>query len=106
MLFSIEDIILSLRSDQVRITDHAYEESISDNLDFNGIFYSVFTGEIIEEYIDDKPYPSFLICGKDFSGKVVHSVWAYDNINKLSVLITVYRPDPDKWSQNCRRRIK
>ncbi len=104
-MITIKGIIESLRTDRIRITDHAYEESISDKLDFNGIFYSVFTGEIIEKYMDDKPYPSFLICGKDFSGNVVHSVWAYDNINKHTVLITVYRPDPEKWSEDCRRRI-
>lgn len=27
----------------------------------------------------------------------LHSVWAYNIETKASVLITVYRPDPEKW---------
>ncbi|WP_394357020.1 DUF4258 domain-containing protein [Candidatus Methanocrinis natronophilus] len=32
---------------------------------------SVFDGEIIEEYLDDDPYPSCLISGQTFSGNPV-----------------------------------
>lgn len=102
----IEDIIGSIRNNRIRITDHAYEESISDGLDFNGIFFSVFSGEVIEIYDDDRPYPSVLICGKDFSERYIHTVWAYNKLNKYSVLITVYRPDPERWSEDLRRRKK
>jgi hypothetical protein len=35
----------------------------------------------------------------------VHSVWAYHTQNQWAVLITVYRPDPQRWI-NWRERKK
>lgn len=68
------------------------------------IFFSVLTGKIIEDYPDDKPYPSCLIYGNLFNGEPVHSVWAYNKDTKWAVMITVYRPDPAKWINWQRRR--
>jgi len=66
-------------------------------LTFDEIYFSVFNGEIIEDYPDDKPYPSCLIYGETFSGEPVHSVWAFNELTQWAVLITVYRPDLNKW---------
>ena len=52
-----------------------------DHLSFDEIFFSVFQGEIIEEYHQDMPYPSCLIYGATFRGDPVHSVWAYNQDN-------------------------
>ena len=103
---NIEDIISAIQNHRVRITDHADEEAESDDLSFDEIFYSVSNGEIIEQYPSDKPYPSCLIYGQTFSGDPVHSVWAYNEKTKWSVLITVYRPDPEQWINFRKRRDK
>ncbi|MBI1745763.1 MAG: DUF4258 domain-containing protein [Acidobacteria bacterium] len=93
----IENIIDAIRNNRVRITDHADEEAFNDGLTFEEIYFSVMHGEVIEDYPNDKPYPSCLILGKNFSGKPIHSVWAYNPENLWTVLITVYRPDPERW---------
>jgi len=93
----IGDIVDAVRNHRIRITDHADEEAQADRLTFDEIVVSVFQGEIIEEYPDDKPYPSCLVYGDTFSGAPVHSVWAYNQENHWAVLITVYRPDPQRW---------
>ena len=59
----IEDIVRALRSDRLRITDHADVEALADRLSFDEIAHSVVHGEILEDYPDDKPYPSCLIYG-------------------------------------------
>lgn len=94
---NIEDIIVSIRNNRIRITDHADEEAVADKLSFDEIFFSVLQGEIIEDYPEDSPYPSCLIYGNTFDGQPVHSVWAYNADNQWAVLITVYRPDPKQW---------
>ena len=101
----IEDLIDAIRQNRLRISDHADEEAESDRLSFDEVFFSVFQGEIIEDYPDDKPYPSCLIYGDNFRGEPVHSVWAFNKETKWAVLITVYRPDPDRWI-NWRTRRK
>jgi hypothetical protein len=103
---NIEDIVDAIRSHRIRITDHADEEAQADRLSFDEVFVSVFQGEIIEEYPNDKPFPSCLISGETFSGEPVHSVWAYNQENQWAVLITVYRPDPGRWIDWRTRRPK
>jgi Domain of unknown function (DUF4258) len=93
----IKDIINSIGDSRVRITDHADEEAFADQLTYDEIYFSVAHGELIEDYPNDKPYPSCLIFGKNFSGEAIHSVWAYNPDNMWSVLITVYRPNPERW---------
>jgi len=93
----IDDIIEAIRLNRVNITLHARKEAKEDLLKSDDIFFSTCYGEIIEDYPDDFPYPSCLIYGKKPSDEPVHSVWAYDSESKIAVLITVYRPDPERW---------
>jgi hypothetical protein len=100
----IEDIAEAIRSDRVRITDHADEEAHADRLSMEEVFSSVSRGEVIEDYPTDKPYPSCLVFGLAPGGEPVHSVWAYNPESRWAVLITVYRPDPQRWDDWRRRK--
>jgi len=100
----IDDITAPVRNGRVRITDHADEEARDDGLAFDDICFSVLHGEIIEDYPDDRPYPSCLIYGRTPAGDPVHSVWAYNEASEWAVLITVYRPDPARWIDWRRRK--
>lgn len=102
----ISDIIAAIQANRVRITDHADEEADADKLTFDEIYFSVLHGEIIENYPTDKPYPSCLIYGQTFGEEPVHSVWAFNEQNLWAVLITVYRPDPERWINWRKRRKK
>ena len=99
-----EEIVEAIRHEKFRITDHAYEEALSDNLTFEEVIESVADGEIIEHYTTDKPYPSCLIFGNNVQKEPVHSVWAYNRNNSWAVVITVYRPDPERWIEWKTRR--
>ena len=92
------------RTDRIRVTDHADEEAHDDRLSFKQIVASMSTGEIIEQYPDDKPYPSCLIFSRVSENEPIHSVWAYNQKTQSSVLITVYRPDPKIWIDGKTRR--
>jgi len=59
----INDVMEAIRTNRVRISDHADEEAEADQLSFDEIFFSVLYGEIIEDYPTDTPYPSCLIYG-------------------------------------------
>ena len=103
---TLEDLVDAIRHDRIRITDHADEEAQADHLSFDEVLISVYQGEIIEDYPDDKPYPSCLVYGETFKREPVHSVWAYNQGNRWAVLITVYRPDPERWINWRKRRSK
>jgi len=95
----IENIITAIHSSQIKISNHADDEAVDDCLTYEEIYFSVLHGEVIETYLNDTPYPSCLIFGRNFSGEPIHSVWAYNPRNQWAVLITVYRPDPTRWIQ-------
>ncbi len=103
-MINIADITESIKVGRIRITEHADDEAQNDNFLFEDIIISVQKGEIIEQYPDDKPYPSCLILGKNFKNEPIHSVWAYSVEAKASVLITVYRPDLKRWMEDWRTR--
>jgi hypothetical protein len=102
----IEDIIDAIHNNRIRITDHADEEAQSEDLSFDEILFSVVQGEIIEDYPTDRPFPSCLIYVDTFTGEPIHTVWGYNANNQWAVLITVYRPDPERWIDWRTRRPK
>jgi len=103
-MIRLEAIIESIRSNKIRITDHADEEAYADALSFDEILTSISEGETIEQYPEYRPYPSCLILSKNAKGEAIHTVWAYNSETRSSVLITAYRPDPQKWIDGKTRR--
>ncbi len=61
------------------------------------------TGEVIEDYLHDEPYPSALIMGLD-EGKPLHVVVAYDTMSRYCMIITAYRPDTKYFEEDFRTR--
>lgn len=61
------------------------------------------TGKTIREYPDDTPYPSRLILGW-VAGKPLHVVVAEDTEAEVSIIITVYEPDPAIWEADFERK--
>lgn len=101
---NLSEIIQAIRFHRVRITDHADEEAVADQLTMDDVFYSVLHGEVIEDYPEGRPYPSCLVFGRTSNGLAVHTVWAYNPNSGWAVLITVYRPDPRRWIDWRERR--
>lgn len=102
----IKVLIQAIQSHRVRVTDHADEEAHADNLVLEDIYFSVSQGEIIEDYPTDRPFPSCLVYGNSERQEPIHSVWAYNTDTQWAVLITVYRPDPNRWVDWRERRNK
>ncbi|MBI3797083.1 MAG: DUF4258 domain-containing protein [Deltaproteobacteria bacterium] len=68
------------------------------------VYEAICTGEVIETYPDDTPYPSILILGTTTAGRPLHTVCAYDSEHDQAVVVTVYQPDPDRWEDRRRRK--
>jgi hypothetical protein len=100
----ISHVVEAIDANSIRINDHADLEAHEDRLSYEEVYCSVRRGEIIEEYPTDTPYPSCLVYGQTTRGEPIHSVWAYNPNNRWAVLITVYRPDPNRWINWTERR--
>lgn len=65
---------------------------------------AVINCKIINEYLDDEPYPSCLIYGKTKRNRPLHIVSAYSDEENIAIIVTVYEPDPEKWIDFKRRK--
>jgi hypothetical protein len=59
----------------------------------------------IASYPEDKRYPSTLLLGFE-KNEPVHVLVGRDEATGDCVVITVYRPEPSKWSDDYRTRRK
>ena len=60
-------------------------------------------GEIIEDYPDDKPFPTALFLGRR-QGDPFHVVTALDSLRGYCFVITVYRPDLNHFEPDYKTR--
>jgi hypothetical protein len=88
-------------------TEHARREMESEPYGVIGvqdIVQCLQSGEIIEEYSNDRPYPSCLILGRTVEGRPIHVVCAPVVAERRLIIITTYEPDPARWDREFRRR--
>jgi len=84
---------------------HAARRMVQRHVDEQAIRHVLRNGEVIEDYPDDIPYPSYLILG--FCGaRPIHLVAADNHQDQETIIITVYEPDPAKWGPGFKVRRK
>ncbi|MBF0397451.1 MAG: DUF4258 domain-containing protein [Desulfobacterales bacterium] len=59
--------------------------------------------EIIEEYPNDKYFPSYLVYSK-YKNIIFHVLFAIDVQGDNARIITAYLPNPDEWENNFKKR--
>lgn len=98
---SIDEIRRFIIKQDFKITNHAFEEMQSDNFILQDVITGIMSGEIIENYPKAYPLPACLINGKTGKGEPIHICISVPPLVKI---ITVYRPLPEKWTDNFRKR--
>jgi hypothetical protein len=102
LLIDIERIREYYNNGAVYTTGHADLRFRQRGIKAKDIRNVVMTGEIIEQYPNDKPFPSCLIMGKSVSGRVIHTVISDEG--SCSGFITAYYPDEDIWEDDYKTR--
>jgi len=69
---------------------------LNDDIRVDDIHVVLDIGEVIEEYLDDKPFPSCLVYAK-VGDRPIHVVCAMPEHVDILIIVTTYLPDPDKW---------
>lgn len=103
----IDQIRNGFETGVVYYTNHAKSEMVNEEygrIFDHEIFEAIINGEIIEEYFEDKPYPSVLVYGTTKNNRPLHIVCAYDELDELVIIITVYQPNPKMWIDYKERR--
>ena len=88
---------------EIVFSGHAIRRIFERSLGRDAILEVVRAGEVIAEYLDDSPHPSYLLLGF-VAGKPVHVVVAREAEIRRCFVVTAYHPDPSLWSDDFRVR--
>jgi Domain of unknown function (DUF4258) len=90
-------------SDEFELSKHAVDQSIRRRIRVQEIRDAIASGQVIEDYPNDKYGPSCLIRGVTDSGRIIHVQCSYPT-RLLIKIVTMYEPDPDRWNDDFTTR--
>jgi hypothetical protein len=99
----IEAIRQKVSEGRFEFTEHAVDQSIVRRISMAELRQTFASGEIIEDYPDDKYGPSCLILGYTENQRPIHVQCSHPTRDILKI-ITVYQPDPSQWINNRTRK--
>jgi len=82
---------------------HAIQRMFQREIAADDVRHVLATGDVIERYPADTPYPSYLTLGWR-GARPIHVVAADDAASKETIIITVYEPESEQWESDFRRR--
>ena len=99
-------ILALIKKNDVLISSHGYDELADDNILVGDVLSSIEEAIVLEEYPEFGKGPCVLLLQKDRTDEIIHTVWGVPKDKESpAVLITAYRPEPDKWSDDYKRRL-
>jgi len=84
---------------------HAVRRMFTRKISRDEVAAVIRNGEDVEDYPDDKPYPSKLLLGWS-GGRPVHAVVAHNETEGEFIVVTAYEPDLEKWEEGFKVRRK
>jgi hypothetical protein len=92
----IEQIRDKIARHQYELSEHCVGASIVRHISVQELDEAIASGEIIEDYPDDKYGPSCLIFGFTLAYRPLHIQCGYPT-RPLVKIITLYEPDSNEW---------
>jgi len=102
---TFERVLQLVQKGSVRISEHGYDEMAADDILVRDVIGGVATSIVVEDYPDYPKGPCVLTLQQDRDGHPIYVVWGIPkNETGPAVLVTAYRPDRERWEDDCRRR--
>ena len=90
---------------EVHFSDHGYDEMVEDNILVQDILAGLSDAVVVEDYPTYHKGPCVLVLQRSGEGQPLHVVWGLArNTTSPAVVVTAYRPDPTRWSDDFLRR--
>lgn len=102
---TLPQILVLVENDEVRISSHGYDELAADSITVRDVIAGVFDAVVVEDYPDYGKGSAVLVLQRDGDDRPVHVIWGIPKgYATPAVLVTAYRPDPARWSNDFLRR--
>lgn len=100
---NIDELRYAIKTGNFEWRKHILVRLAERNIAQDTILEAILSGEVIEDYSQDKPFPSCLIF-KVTEGKPYHVVVGFDLEYKKAYIVTTYNPTLDKFGSDFKTR--
>ncbi len=94
-----------MKCESIIYSDHAITQMFKRDINTDDVNVILKAGEIINEYLYDTPYPSYLVLGF-INMRPLHLVIAKNEQKQQCIVITAYQPDRNIWDETFRIKKK
>ncbi|MBL7778468.1 MAG: DUF4258 domain-containing protein [Chitinophagales bacterium] len=92
-----------MRCKVLKYTNHAVEFMAKRGIEEREVEDVVRNGEVVEEYLSDKPFASRLMFAL-VNGRPLHLVVGFDDVEEICFVITAYEPNTEKFEADFKTR--
>ncbi|MCX6618857.1 MAG: DUF4258 domain-containing protein [Acidobacteria bacterium] len=101
----LEQVQALVARGDVRVSLHGYDALAADTIRVHDVVDGLGAAVVVEDYPNYPKGPCPLVLEQDGNGRPIHVVWGIPaGQDSPAVLMTAYRPDPEKWDETWRRR--
>lgn len=101
-VIDIETLREYFNRDTIIISEHAKNRCRERNIKQKDVKNCIMTGEIIEQYPEDFPFPSCLVFGYATDNKIIHAVISSEG--ECGRIITAYIPNTNIFENDLKTR--
>ena len=88
------------------VSRHGFRELVADDILLNDVLAGIGEAILVEDYPESRKEPSVLVLQYDAKDQPIHIMWGVPReAGRPAILVTAYRPAPERWSSDFKRRL-